>query len=1189
MVKTRAWPVKAMYILIAAALAISLIIIAAPLQKAGADCTADVCAEWDRVDTPTTDGWVLSPRSYIVDANVAAEGEVAYAIQEKWYDGHDFVLLKSDDYAATWDDITDALVDEAEEELFNDDDGSDYIDELVLVATDWEDPDFVAVALVWYEDDTSPYYFLNVFFSTDGGDTFIDTGQVEDTVFFPVSGMLGTGIVADLVVTPESGGEREIAISGMDDQSEAALFRCTVTGDNPESWEDATDYDGWDDNGGFYANSTWALDLAVSPSWGIDKTILVTTISPAASDYDVYLQCGSWGTSEGWNEDSTLGIEAVMILDDEDIPTWLPMWDARAIAGMTLPEDYNSKNTDERILWVWANYYDGTTPMCDILRVEDDSADLVGPMGQIEDGELFLTNISYRGTIAEGEAMAGVLGDGMDHFAECCEGVQVYRNDGIRNMDICCERWHDACKPPTGRAGMGVYYVGDDKAYAVTIGEFEPYDESAWSVTFDDGDTWNQLSLIDTDIEYISDVAVSPDCNKTFLATVSYRGDCSCDSVWLHAVDLHEAEEYSGQWLRTWCGHLVGWNSNKSDHSDFPFVSRRSLLRLAQDETDGMNVFLLDRMTGDVYWNDLETLACWDPIGSTELDEIVDFVAQDAETLFALDYNGDVAMFADDEWQEAVESEVDYGWTIAVWGDYILVGGQDGDVCYTDDYDPDAEDDVFTELEDVSEDSGAHVTVAFDSYFDQNDTVYAALANADPNGIYILVIGGETEDWTKLAANDDYDYTGLVLDRADGNPWTSPETGGVLYASYRGEYCDDCCGNEDISGDGHICWDTGVARCLTPIVEICCGAGEAEWDYLTWDLCWEPEVPNDGNHCADFRMPPQALAICGCLSADTNSHLFAIDGAEYDMDEGMEGTVWTFEDCYAKKGVEVTGPDDGEVIASSYCDYCDNVPFRIEWDRLCDACCYEIEFALDEDFTDLYMPWDYSGPCGDNFEVEGCCNPDWICPDVPTDPSYWVESMFMSETTYYWRMRAVEAETCQDIKSWWSEPRSFTVAPTAEAGAINLVSPEPGALDQPTKNVGFSWDLIATADAFDWVLDDNSDFSSPVESKTGLTNTAYGCTKTLEHGTTYYWQVTAYNDGAPISTSAVGTFTTGATGEFCCPQDGMCFDTQAELEAYNAEHYPSQPATPFWVWVVIGIGAVLVIVVIVLIFRTRRV
>jgi hypothetical protein len=342
-------------------------------------------------------------------------------------------------------------------------------------------------------------------------------------------------------------------------------------------------------------------------------------------------------------------------------------------------------------------------------------------------------------------------------------------------------------------------------------------------------------------------------------------------------------------------------------------------------------------------------------------------------------------------------------------------------------------------------------------------------------------------------------------------------------------------------------------------VEICCGAGDAEWDYLTWGL--EADT--------DFGMPPQALKICGCLTADTNSHLFAIDWYDYDMCDAEYGEVWTFEDCYAKKAVELVSPDDDSVVGVDTCDCC-NAPFAIKWDRLCDACCYEVEFAMDEDFTDIY--WS-----------------DWWCPDTPMDPNVWIGCDFDPETTYYWRVRAIEAETCQDILSWWSEAQSFTVAPTASAGAINLVSPKPGATDVAIKNVGFSWDLLADADSFDWVLDDNSDFSSPVESKTGLTNTAYGCTKTLEHGTTYYWQVTSYNEGAAISTSAVGTFTTGATGEFCCPQDGMCFDTQAELEAYNAEHYPSQPATPFWVWVVIGIGAVLVIVVIVLIFRTRRV
>ena len=1164
MVKSRAWPVKTMYLLIAAALVISLVLIAAPPRMASGDCTADVCAEWERVSTPTTDGWVLAPESTILDANYADGGEVAYAVvyahdenpcddpTAPWTED-DYRLLKSDDYAATWTDLTDALED------VMDVPGGDYIDEIMNVATDWVDPEFVAVALWWYDFSAATYY-LHVFFSTDGGANFEDAGEVEDGGVF-------LAIVSDLVVTPESGGDREIAIGGTANSLYGAgLFRCTVTGDSPGAWRDTTDYsdyEGWDNMTPASPVAgdimSWIVtDLAVSPSWTTDKTILVTTI---AFDWStgfegVYLQCGSWGTSPGWNALSTLGIDAVEIKTDATgsvpLPLELVTIDARGIAGMTLPEDYNSKNDDDRVLWVWVNYYDSVSfiPMCDIMRVEDDSADPVGPMGQIEDGELFLTNISYKGTIAEGEALAGVLGDGgypymgspdVDLMETCCEGVQVYRNDGIVNMDICCERWHKACKPPTGRLGMGVAYVDDDKAYAVGLWGYEYYEEGAWSVTFDDGDTWNQLSLIDTWIDYVSDVAVSPDCNKTFVSTVNEGAGCGCDSVWLHAENLPEAEEYSGQWLRTWNGALVGIND-----MDFPFVLERSLLRLAPEETTGDTVFLVDRQSNNVYWNDLETLACWDQISSTELDYIVDLAAQDADTLFALDESGDVAMFDDDEWQASVDSELTLGWSIVVWGDHILVGGQDGDVSYSDDAG-----ETFTELEYVVDISGAKVNLAFDSYFDQNDTIFAAIANAgSDNGIYVLVIDGETDDWTKLAASNDLHYTGIVMDNAAGNPMTGPDTGGVLYASFHtwdsSDNCDYECSEDSVSQ----CWYSGVARCLMPIVELCCEIGEEEWSYISWGL-EETSVR--------FIMQPQALKMCGCLTADTNTRLFAVDGETYDICEGIDGTVWTFEDCYSKVGVDLDSPADGYVVGTDACECC-NVPFTIMWDRLCDACCYEVQFATDEDFTDIYVPC-AGGENGYHY--------DYVCPDTPTEPSAWLGCCFNPETTYYWRVRAVEAETCQDIYSWWSEGRSFTVAPTAGSAAIALVSPELGTTGIATKNLGFSWTMIADADEFDWVLSGNADLSSPVESVTGLDSTAYECTKELENDTPYYWQVTAYKDGSAISSSAIGTFRTA---------------TEAE-----EEEEPDDIPTPVWVWVVIAIGAVLVIVVIVLIFRTRRV
>ncbi len=259
------------------------------------------------------------------------------------------------------------------------------------------------------------------------------------------------------------------------------------------------------------------------------------------------------------------------------------------------------------------------------------------------------------------------------------------------------------------------------------------------------------------------------------------------------------------------------------------------------------------------------------------------------------------------------------------------------------------------------------------------------------------------------------------------------------------------------------------------------------------------------------------------------------------------------------------------VIPADPCGCC-NAPFSIKWDRLCDACIYEVQFARDEEFTDIVDEW------------------HCVVTIAPMNPSEWVrcEEEFVPGGTFYWRVRAIEAETDQDIKSWWSEPRTFTVAPTAEQGEINLVAPAPGALNVPPKNTAFSWTILAGADSVDWVLSKNADLSAPVDSKQGLTGTAYTCTKTLDYGTTYYWQVTAYKGGVAISVSAVGTFTTAYSGAFCCPQCGLCFDTQAALQQHVADVHGAPP-TPFWVWVVIAIGAVLVIVVIVLIFRTRRV
>jgi hypothetical protein len=1166
MIKERAWPVKAMYILIAAALAISLMIMVAPAQKASAAC-GDVKAEWDRVSTPSGQDLVLAPDSIIWDYAVAEAGDMAYAVWEGALLKDDVSvygtwLLKSDDGAATWSDITDAVKKEIAKDLklASADDVTPGMFKLGRVATDGESADFLAVAL------SINGTTVHVFTSTDGGATFKDTDKDG------VTGIANLDDIYDFAVSPEVGGAREIAIAGFLGGN-SALLRYTDGG-----WEDATAYDGWDNNGSPTAtafNSAKVVDIEFSPDWAQDDSILAVTVRSDLKTVD--LQTGTWGETEteGWNSKSVAGIDAVKIITTSAVLPSLGRW----VAGMTLPSDYSARNSDTRYTWVWVNYGSTGNPAATIFVVKNKKAEKVGPKGQIEDEELWLTSISYQGTIATGKAIAGVLGDGAGADADCCTGVRVFRNSHISSMDICCYGWEEACKPPTGRYAMDAFYVRDDKAYAVAVGKnlqaSSSYDESAWSVSFDDGDTWNQLSLIDTYIDYLSDVAVSPDCNKTFLVsvnvhkvTIGYGDDgqdgCGCDSVWVYADEFPEAgySEYSGHWLRTYCFELTYNTYNQNDHfwGESPYYGERGLLRLvpAPEETDGMTVYLVDRGTSTVYWNDVETLACWNTGSAVKTKAIVDLDVKDATTIYALGADGYVAMSDDNArgWHTTVDTHVDSGWTIAVHGEDILVGGQNGKVSYSDDGG-----ETFALLEKAPKAFDGLVTVAFDSYFDTNNMVYAALAectNDNDNGIYRWIIG-TSETWEDMGALP-YDYTGLVLSYPDGNDYTSPDTGGVLYASYIGAYT---ASDSPPSCTTNMTWMTGVARSLNPAKTIEC-LSCVEWDYLTVGLTGEEY----------FRMVPDALKSCGCMDPTTDTKLFAIGKVDtgYDMEKAKDFTVWMFDDCYAKKAPELAPLPD--VIPADPCS-CYNAPFSIAWDCLCDACYYEIQYDLDSTF-------------GSPMTIKIAPTPGGAATSY-LFPGGATAALFSCETTYYLRIRASQAGTCQVIHSQWSDPAvEFTVAPSTGAAAIDLISPAPGALNQPTKNVGFSWDLTATADAFSWVLSANADLSSPLDSKTGLTGKATSYAGTLTHGTTYYWQVTAYNGGTAVSMSAIGTFTTGPTGAFCAA-DGMCFETQAELQAYIASLAQEPAATPFWVWVVIAIGAILVIVVIVLIFRTRRV
>jgi hypothetical protein len=1250
--RIKRWSGRLFYAVIAVVMTFGLLLAPASAPPVSA---AEVNAEWDKVDTPSMDDWKVATGSDLYVPALGADGQRLYVIGSMWVDENadgwiNYTeetprLWKSEDGGATWDDITENVMEEIRDEFYGSDETLNWTDMVAwfnFITAAMYDTNFIAMG-AYLGDMTDPDNMQQVVLvSTDGGEEFeLLPYPIQDTS----AGTNLTDIFGINVAPEEVDGVREIAICGIEDPNRSVVNPGVPNGDEEGRiyryrtggligrWEDAaTGKPGWINctavtwvyfSGLFKEDSTI---VAVTHNTKIDIPGFHVNCFPHTGNQS-YFQTGTWsGSNVNWNEEASRGKAA--LLSNEPAPWWVIKG---STSGIGLPLDYDGSDKNTRYAWVTLNTakeapvaVDQTTTGT-IYRVVNGDAEL---LAQQVEGRPWLAMVFYLGMIDKGKAVAGVLGkghvpgilgsitNGLNLRTEDCEGVQVYRNDGISDMDICCQVWKPACKPPTGHgAALSIIAPpGGTKVYCVTTaltilmnpkipGEIVPnchmwdkYDEGAFSVSFDEGDTWNQIGLIDTDIDYLTDVAQSPDCNTTYLASTNlnltrerntpptrpkwtYYG--VCDSVFFKSKNLAEAipfaKGYDDTWFRVWNGLLT--NNTELNSCETPEIG---LIRLAPEETGEIEtVYFVDRGSDTVYYDGNKGLGCWET-GSSTVDEISDLAVQDEATIYALGFDASVAVNDDHgfgaSWSSTMDSKVDDGHTIAVDGEgNVLVGGADGKVAYSDDdldtfLDGEAS---FTKLDDIG-DGRVHVT--FDSYFDSNSVVYAAVSNVDvdcgydipvnddDNGIYRWVID-ESSSWTDLGEcagtatptetqlglgpscdTVEVGYYGIVLSNAEGNPETDATTGGVLYAAF-------------YDADGNV---TGVARCLNPAEEVACG--EAEWDYLIEEV---------SEYHGAFTLEPSSLRICGCLSPDTNSKLWAIDDALYYNATVIEnvvmngrsakdprcisrlGRLWTYEDCYAKAGPELLSPANDALVDADPC-YCWNDAFTLKWDRQCDACSYNLQISLDEDFTEVIV--DISGKDGDCDEID-------YEPSKGSAPSYVVENGALGTgscgTTFYWRVRSADAETDEIIHSPWSEVRSFTVAvgPMAE---LTLTNPSNGATGISVSNIPFTWDAVADSTGYEFSLV-NAETEVEVVSATAVSGTTYTYTGTLSHSTSYYWTVKAMKD-TTVFGDATATFTTGAEGVI-----------------------PPEPTIASWLWAIIALGAVVWLVILVLIFRTRRV
>jgi hypothetical protein len=322
------------------------------------------------------------------------------------------------------------------------------------------------------------------------------------------------------------------------------------------------------------------ITLLISPGYPSDPTV----VAMSSTTRQTYINLGfrdlganacAWNIYQGWpvemcTPDQTGGNKS---------------GESKIITGsLAVPADFNGDSAGKRM--VFASYdsnglSSGTSlPLDDVYRLTDT---VVTRLNVPSSGNKpRISSISYAGTSRSGKLIAGgVIADSVSAAA-----TMWFTNNPLDN----CVVWIKPLKPPTGGYGSGfgnvrVVWTQDGlKALAGTgSGNRDtPYkwatltdaswnskalDESAFSISVDDGTSWNQLGLIDTRINRFRAFGVGEDGTTVYVSSVNDNG---LDSLWRSQTSIS-----GSAWQRVLC----------SDCS-------APLLRAAPDKKSGSTIFL---------------------------------------------------------------------------------------------------------------------------------------------------------------------------------------------------------------------------------------------------------------------------------------------------------------------------------------------------------------------------------------------------------------------------------------------------------------------------------------------------------------------------------------------------------------------------------------------------------------------
>jgi hypothetical protein len=131
---------------------------------------------------------------------------------------------------------------------------------------------------------------------------------------------------------------------------------------------------------------------------------------------------------------------------------------------------------------------------------------------------------------------------------------------------------------------------------------------------------------------------------------------------------------------------------------------------------------------------------------------------------------------------------------------------------------------------------------------------------------------------------------------------------------------------------------------------------------------------------------------------------------------------------------------------------------------------------------------------------------------------FYIPDTLLPNTTYYWRLRALNDNASSD----WSESWSFTTM--ALAPAPDLTSPPNGATGVKNKP-NFNWESVAGTQKYQLQISNNSDFSDIFYDASNIVVNSTKVLKNFTAGAKYWWRIRAYISGYPGYWSVPWTFT----------------------------------------------------------------